>query len=53
METGCSSETPPKMMPSFNRAMLVPTFQFRAVDESSFNNIAQRAVAADREERGS
>src|SRR5258705_3726948 len=43
-ETGCSSEQPPNMIPTFSLSMLVPAFKFQAVDDRVFNNVAQGVV---------
>src|SRR5882724_3635019 len=43
-ETGCSSEEPPNMIPTFNLAMLLPAFEVHAVDETVFNGVTQGVV---------
>src|SRR6266567_8797128 len=44
-ETGCSSEDPPNMIPTFNLStLLLPAFKVQAVDETVFNGVAQGVV---------
>src|SRR5258708_607359 len=43
-ETGCSSEEPPNVIPTFNLSMLLPAFEARAVDETVLNGVAQGVV---------
>src|SRR3954454_25109707 len=43
-ETGCSSETPPKMTPSFTLSMPLPAFEIQAVDETVLHGVSQRVV---------
>src|SRR5690348_5567234 len=43
-ETGCSSERPPNMIPTFSLSMLVSPFKFQAVDDAVFNHVAQGVV---------
>src|SRR3979411_3265819 len=43
-ETGCSSEQPPNMIPTFSLSMLMPAFKFQAVDDRVFNSVAQGVV---------
>src|ERR1700737_5178823 len=43
-ETGCSSDEPPNMIPTFNLSMLLPAFKVQAIDETVFNDVAQGVV---------
>src|SRR3981081_3991840 len=43
-ETGCSSEEPPNMIPTFSLSMLIPAFKFQAVDDGVFGSVAQGVV---------
>src|SRR5487761_133767 len=43
-ETGCSSEQPPNMIPTFSLSMLIPAFKFQAVDDGVLNHVAQGVV---------
>src|SRR5258708_21748904 len=43
-ETGCSSEQPPNMIPTFSLSMLISPFKFQAVDDTVFNHVAQGVV---------
>src|SRR5258708_7792768 len=43
-ETGCSSEQPPNMIPTFNLSMLIFPFKFQAVDDGVLNHVAQGVV---------
>src|SRR6266568_861162 len=43
-ETGCSSEQPPNMIPTFSLSMLISPFKFQAVDDRVLNNVAQGVV---------
>src|ERR1700716_439771 len=40
-ETGCSSEEPPNIIPTFNLSMLPPGLKVRAIDETVLNGVAQ------------
>src|SRR5258708_12262692 len=43
-ETGCSSEQPPNMIPTFSLSMLISPFKFQAVDDGIFNSAPQASV---------
>src|SRR5215469_9587731 len=43
-ETGCSSEQPPNMIPTFSLSMLISPLKLQAVDDRVFNNVAQRVI---------
>src|SRR6266446_1479458 len=43
-ETGCSSEQPPNMIPTFSLSMPISPFKFQAVDDRVFNNVAEDVV---------
>src|ERR1700730_5272395 len=43
-ETGCSSEEPPNMTPTFNLPMLLPGLKVQAIDEAVFDDVAQGVV---------
>src|SRR5512146_500729 len=43
-ETGYSSEQPPNTMATFSLPMLISPFEFQAVDDGVFNNVAQGVV---------
>src|SRR3984893_10704718 len=43
-ETGCSSEQPPNMIPTFSLSMLISPFKFQAVDDIVLNNVTQGVV---------
>src|SRR5579859_859812 len=43
-ETGCSSERPPKMIPTFSLPTLISPFEFEAVDDGVFHRVAQGVV---------
>src|SRR5215469_7091589 len=40
-ETGCSSEQPPNIIPTFSLAMLISPIKFQAVENTVFNHVAQ------------
>src|SRR5215211_7467056 len=43
-ETGCSSEEPPNIIPTFNLSMLLHAFKVQAIDETVFNGVTQGVV---------
>src|SRR5579872_2999100 len=43
-DTGCSSEQPPNMIPSFSLSMMLPAFEVQAVDETVFDHVVQGVV---------
>src|SRR3954447_1446725 len=43
-EIGCSSEQPPKMIPTFNLSMLLPAFNMQALDETVLHGVPQGVV---------
>src|ERR1700722_4505970 len=43
-DTGCSSEQPPNMIPTFSLSMSISPFKFQAVGDTVFNHVAQGMV---------
>src|SRR5215467_16255606 len=43
-ETGCSSEQPPNMIPTFSLSMLISPFKCQAIDDGVLNHVAQGVV---------